>query len=193
RFAAMTSPPRTLQDIVEQARALPEAERLDFLQRTCSDEQQYCSAVEQLHSHQDFPGAALRETRPYATAAGERIGAYRLVRSLGEGGMGEVFLAQRADQQYQQQVAIKLVRRGQLSRQLEGRLIQERQILASLDHPNIARLLDGGTTSAGTPYIVMEYVDGEPIDIYCNRRRLGLADRLRLIQTVCAAVHRAHQ
>ncbi len=84
--------------------------------------------------------------------------------------MGEVFLAERADEQFQQHVAIKLVRRGLLSRHVQGRLLQERQILASLDHPNIARLYDGGTTSDGTPYIVMEYVDGEPIDLYCDRR-----------------------
>ena len=100
--------------------------------------------------------------------AGERIGPYRIVRSLGRGGMGEVFLAERADEQFQQQVAIKLVRRGLLSRHVQGRLKLERQILATLDHPNIARLFDGGTTTDGTPYIVMEYVDGEPIDIYCD-------------------------
>jgi tetratricopeptide (TPR) repeat protein len=121
------------------------------------------------------------------------IGPYRIVRSLGQGGMGEVFLAERADDQFRQQVAIKLVRRGLLSRHVQGRLRQERQILASLDHPNIARLYDGGATADGTPYIVMEYVDGEPIDTFCDKRRLTLEHRLRLFITVCAAVHRAHQ
>jgi serine/threonine-protein kinase len=121
------------------------------------------------------------------------IGSYRLIRSLGRGGMGEVFLAERADDQFRQNVAIKLVRRGLLSGQVQGRLRQERQILASLDHPNIARLYDGGATVDGTPYIVMEYIDGEPIDIHCDRRQLTIAQRLRLFITVCSAVHRAHQ
>jgi len=125
--------------------------------------------------------------------AGQLIGPYRIVRSLGQGGMGEVFLADRADEQFHQQVAIKLVRRGLLSRQVQSRLRQERQILASLDHPNIARLYDGGATEDGLPYIVMEYVDGEPIDTYCDTRRLTIEQRLRLFVTVCSAVHRAHQ
>src|SRR5262245_30161357 len=124
---------------------------------------------------------------------GERVGPYRIVRSLGRGGMGEVFLAERADQQFEQHVAIKLVRRGLLSRHVQGRLRLERQILATLDHPNIARLFDGGTTSDGTPYIVMEYVDGMPIDVYSDQRALDVAGRLKLFMTVCSAVHRAHQ
>ncbi|HEY5758001.1 MAG TPA: serine/threonine-protein kinase, partial [Steroidobacter sp.] len=125
--------------------------------------------------------------------AGLIIGSYRLIRSLGRGGMGEVFLAERADDQFRQNVAIKLVRRGLLSGQVQGRLRQERQILATLDHPNVARLYDGGATADGTPYIVMEYIDGEPIDIHCDRRQLTVAQRLRLFITVCSAVHRAHQ
>src|SRR5690606_9994699 len=80
-----------------------------------------------------------------------------------------------------------------LSRHVQGRLRQERQILASLEHPNIARLYDGGTTPEGVPYIVMEYIEGEPIDVYCDQRRLDIESRLRLFVTVCSAVHRAHQ
>src|SRR5690349_12880618 len=110
--------------------------------------------------------------------AGTLIGSYCIVRSLGRGGMGEVFLAERADDQFRQQVAIKLVRRGVLSRHVQSRLRQERQILATLEHPNIARLYDGGTTRDGTPYIVMEYIDGEPIDEYCNTRDLSIERRL---------------
>jgi len=123
---------------------------------------------------------------------GEIIGPYRVLRSLGHGGMGEVFLAERADQQFQQRVAIKLVKRG-LSKQVQSRLRIERQILASLEHPNIARLLDGGSTKDGTPYIVMEYVDGKPIDEYSDERRLTINQRLELFRSVCAAVHSAHQ
>ncbi len=146
----------------------------------------------------DSPGSFgnefdLVEAGPAPDPAGLIIGSYRLLRSLGRGGMGEVFLAERADAQFRQNVAIKLVRRGLLSNHVQGRLRQERQILASLDHPNIARLYDGGATTDGTPYIVMEYIDGEPIDIHCDRRQLSIEQRLHLFITVCSAVHRAHQ
>jgi len=120
---------------------------------------------------------------------GRRIGPYRLIRELGAGGMGEVYLAERADAEFDQQVAIKLVH----GHGVKSRLKIERQILAQLDHPNIAHLLDGGTLADDTSYIVMEYVDGVPIDTYCDSHRLDLGARLRLFQTVCAAVHYAHQ
>ena len=122
---------------------------------------------------------------------GDRIGPYRILRTLGAGGMGEVFLAERADAEFEQQVAIKVVVGG--SRGVQSRLKIERQILAQLDHPNIAHLLDGGSLPDGTMYIVMEYVDGEPIDVYCDSNRLDVTARLKLFQTVCAAVHYAHQ
>jgi serine/threonine protein kinase len=122
---------------------------------------------------------------------GDRIGPYRVLRTLGIGGMGEVYLAERADAQFEQQVAIKVVYGD--SRGIQSRLKIERQILAQLDHPNIAHLLDGGALPDGNAYIVMEYVDGMPIDAYCDSNRLDLAARLRLFQTVCAAVHYAHQ
>jgi len=107
--------------------------------------------------------------------------------------MGEVYLAERADAEFEQQVAIKVVHSGLFSRGVQSRLKIERQILAQLDHPNIAHLLDGGTLPDGTAYIVMEYVDGIPIDTYCDTNRLDLAARLGLFQIVCAAVHYAHQ
>jgi eukaryotic-like serine/threonine-protein kinase len=124
---------------------------------------------------------------------GDRIGQYRVLRTLGVGGMGEVFLAERADAEFEQQVAIKVVHIGTAGRAVHSRLKIERQILAQLDHPNIAHLLDGGTLPDGTAYIVMEYVDGVPIDAFCDSNRLDIAARLRLFQTVCAAVHYAHQ
>lgn len=123
----------------------------------------------------------------------DRIGPYRVLRTLGVGGMGEVYLAERADAEFEQQVAIKVVHGGPLSRVMRSRLKIERQILAQLDHPNIAHLLDGGTLPDGTAYIVMEYVDGIPIDEYCDSHRLDVAARLKLFQLVCAAVHYAHQ
>jgi eukaryotic-like serine/threonine-protein kinase len=123
--------------------------------------------------------------------AGDRIGPYRVLRILGVGGMGEVFLAERADAEFEQQVAIKVVY-GNL-RGVQSRLKSERQILAQLDHPNIAHLLDGGSMPNGTAYLVMEYVDGIPIDVYCDTNRLDVVARLKLFQIVCAAVHYAHQ
>ncbi len=124
---------------------------------------------------------------------GERIGPYELVSQLGSGGMGVVYLAERVDEHFSQQVAIKLVRQRLVDPNLQARLIAERQILADLKHPNIARLYDGGTTSDGTPYLVIEYIDGEPIDRYCDRLGLGVRARLELFVTVCSAVHHAHQ
>jgi serine/threonine protein kinase/Tfp pilus assembly protein PilF len=124
---------------------------------------------------------------------GDRIGPYRVLRTLGVGGMGEVFLAERADAEFEQQVAIKVVFGGAVARGVQSRLKIERQILAQLDHPNIAHLLDGGSLPDGTAYIVMEYVDGIPIDVFCDSNRLDIVARLKLFQTVCAAVHYAHQ
>jgi eukaryotic-like serine/threonine-protein kinase len=124
---------------------------------------------------------------------GDRIGQYRVLRTLGVGGMGEVFLAERADAEFEQQVAIKVVHGGAEARGVHSRLKIERQILAQLDHPNIAHLLDGGSLPDGTAYIVMEYVDGIPIDAFCDSNRLDVPARLQLFQTVCAAVHYAHQ
>lgn len=128
----------------------------------------------------------------YAMKA-DRIGPYRILRTLGVGGMGEVYLAERADAQFEQKVAIKVVHADSLRRGIQSRFRIERQILAQLDHPNIAHLLDGGTLADGTAYIIMEYVDGVPIDVFCDANQLDIAARLRLFQVVCAAVHYAHQ
>ncbi len=127
--------------------------------------------------------------------AGQRIGPYALERLLGHGGMGSVYLAARADGQFTQHVALKL-HRGDTAfadRAAQNRLIAERQILARLSHPNIARLFDGGVTEDGRPYFVMEYVQGERIDSYCDRNRLGVAARLRFFTAVCDAVQYAHR
>ena len=121
------------------------------------------------------------------------IGAYRVVREIGRGGMGTVYLAARADDEFQKLVAIKIIRRGLDTDDIIERFRGERQILASLDHPNITRLLDGGTTDDGLPYFVMEYIEGEPVDVYCDRHSVGLNERLKLFQGVCAAVRYAHQ
>ncbi|MEL7187042.1 MAG: serine/threonine-protein kinase, partial [Pseudomonadota bacterium] len=135
---------------------------------------------------------AFGEVRP-DTMFGERIGSYRVLRLLGSGGMGMVYLAERADDQFEQHVAIKLGRHRLVDPQTEMRLLTERQILSDLDHPNIARLFDGGTTDDGVPYLVMEYINGVRIDTYCDLHRLSIRDRLTLFQSICSAVHFAHQ
>lgn len=127
------------------------------------------------------------------SAAGRLIGPYRLLEEIGSGGMGEVYRASRDDDAYRKQVAVKLIRIGQDSAHVVQRFHNERQILAAFDHPNIARLLDGGTTPEGLPYFVMELIEGEPIDRYCDRLRASVDERLRLFLEVCSAVQYAHR
>ena len=124
--------------------------------------------------------------------SGDQLDAWRLLRRLASGGMGTVYLAERADGHFEQQAAIKLIR-GVASADTFAQFARERQILATLQHPNIARLLDGGATPGGQPYLVMEYVEGVPIDEYCSERRLDLRARLELFCAVCIAVQFAHQ
>jgi tetratricopeptide (TPR) repeat protein/tRNA A-37 threonylcarbamoyl transferase component Bud32 len=128
-----------------------------------------------------------------AVATPPRVGPYRLVRELGRGGMGTVFLAERDDDQYRAKVAVKLVRPGMDTEFILARFRRERQTLARLQHPNISRLLDGGTTEHGLPYIVMEYIDGPWITTYADRHQFGLQARLRMFQDVCSAVDYAHR
>jgi serine/threonine-protein kinase len=190
---------KSLEQIVREARSLAPEDQVSFIRQACAaDQALYESVTREVASS---PGWADLSASPSlsideadrADIIGERIGPYRVLRMLGEGGMGAVFFAERDDGQFHQEVAIKLVRRGLLSRNVQNRLRIERQILATLDHPNIAKLLDGGTTADGTPYIVMEYIDGEPIDVYCDRHSLTTEQRLLLFRTVCSAVYSAHQ
>jgi serine/threonine protein kinase len=124
---------------------------------------------------------------------GQRIGPYRVTGIVGQGGMGAVYQAVRDDDQYRKQVAIKLVKRGLDTEFILSRFRHERQILASLEHPHIARLLDGGTTDDGLPYLVMEYIEGRPITDYGSANKLSLTERLKLFRLVCSAVQYAHQ
>jgi non-specific serine/threonine protein kinase/serine/threonine-protein kinase len=142
----------------------------------------------------ETPAAAMHvDALPDPLPSGGRVGPYRLLREIGRGGMGTVYLAARDDGEFKHQVAIKLVKRGMDTDRILARFRHERQILAGLDHPNIARLLDGGHTDDGRPYFVMEYVDGESVREYCERRGLTVTDRIALFRTVCAAVQHAHQ
>jgi tetratricopeptide (TPR) repeat protein len=135
----------------------------------------------------------VRRAEDAAAAIGRRIGAYRVTRVLGEGGMGAVYGAERADGAFEKQVAIKLLGPNRAIGEARRRFRAEQQILATLQHPGIAPLLDGGTTEDGVPYLVMEYVDGDPIDRYCDARNLGIDARLALFCDVCAAVAYAHR
>ncbi len=192
-----------VRGVLDKAIAISEAERPAFLDKACSDDQELRAEVESLlHSHQQAgtrflhnPAIDLGISSLLASKArvGQRIGVYMVLEQIGEGGMGEVYRAVRADGQYDKEVAIKLVRAGLDRSSVVERFRHERQVLASLDHPNIARLFDGGTTDDGIPYLVMELIEGTPIDEYCDSRKLNVTERLRLFQQVCSAVQYAHQ
>src|SRR5262249_14672568 len=136
--------------------------------------------------------AALSFTaKPKEDLTEEFIGPYRVTRLIGRGGMGAVYEAERDDDQFRQQVAIKIIKRGMDTDFVRDRFLRERRILASLDHPHIARLFDGGATPDGMPYFVMEYVAGEPITAYCRRHKLSVNEKLKLFRKVCSAVQHA--
>ena len=193
-----------IQSLFDGVTALPAAQREAWLSEHCGDDPALRDYVASLVLADPGVDATVEQTIAGAArdvfgepgdneVAGETIGPYRIERLLGEGGMGMVYLASRADEQFEQQVAIKLGRHRLIDPQTEYRLRHERQILADLDHPGIARLFDGGTTNEGVPYIVMEYIDGVRIDTYCDLHRLGINDRLELFRQICLAVHHAHQ
>jgi eukaryotic-like serine/threonine-protein kinase len=137
--------------------------------------------------------SATESPTPAQVKAGERLGPWQVIEELGRGGMGVVYLGERADQQFEKRVAIKLLGAPALGAESRRRFLRERQILAELDHPSIARLLDGGVTGDGAPYLVMELVEGEPIDRWCDRTAAGVERRLELFLEVCDAVGAAHE
>ncbi|MCP3978646.1 MAG: protein kinase [bacterium] len=185
------------------AAKLPAEQREAFVERECSDDAELLrEVVSLLRSDEQGEGSLTSLVRDGAERAAQavdagrvdqRIGAYRVVRELDRGGMGIVFLAQRADDAYSKSVAIKLLRFGLGREDLVRRFKSERQILATLDHPNIARLLDGGTTDSGEPYVVMEYIEGRSIEEHCDAERLTTEERLELFLEVCSALQYAHE
>jgi non-specific serine/threonine protein kinase/serine/threonine-protein kinase len=173
-----------------------------FLDQACAGDPALRAEVEALLAVEPAPSfieGAIQDAvariaaDPPEPVQGQRIGPYQVIRQIARGGMGAVYLALRADDQYRKQVAIKLIRRGLDTEDIIRRFRNERQILAGLDHPNVARLLDGGATDDGRPYLVMEYIEGQPIDDYADHHTLSTEDRLRLFRQVCAAVQYAHQ
>lgn len=195
---------RQVDQLLDEALELDPAEIPSFLNRVCDGDDALRRELESLlNAHQqadDFieapPQAAIETLLPVAhpsDATGQMIGPYRILSEIGRGGMGVVYKAVRADVEYRKEVAIKLVWTSPHNTQLIKRFRRERQILANLDHPNIARLLDGGTSEQGLPYVVMEYIEGRPITDYCRKQRLSITERLQLFREVCAAVQYAHQ
>ena len=192
-----------VEELFLAAAELAEPARSVFLERHASPELR--REVESLllyDSSNTQPFAPIIEESAVSMVLGEamigrRIGAWRITGTLGHGGMGAVFLANRADEQYQKTVAIKFIRSGLGDHKSQAdaidRFRRERQILANFDHPNIARLLDGGTTDEGIPYFVMEYVPGIPIDVWCESRKLGLRQICELFCKVAEAVSYAHR
>ena len=192
-----------IEELFEAAVELEPEQRAELLNKECAGDTVLFKQVESLilsereagsFIHQAIGEAARRIDQHQAQpAVGQRIGPYEIIKEIGHGGMGAVYLAHRADDAYQKKVAIKLVRGGIATSELLRRFRSERQILANLDHPHIARLLDGGTTDSGTPYVVMEYVEGIPFDDYCDVNSLSIEDRIRLFRKICSAVQYAHQ
>jgi len=176
------------------------AERSRFLHQACAGDDCLRVEVESLLSSfdgadtflEDCPAADLL-TKQSRAIAGKKIGAYRIVREIGRGGMAVVYLGERDDQSYRKQVAIKMVKPGIDTEQILQRFRNERQTLAALDHSNIVKLLDGGSMEDGLPYLVMEYVEGLPIDQYCDLHTLSINERLPLFRQVCSAVQYAHE
>jgi len=191
-----------IKHLFDQALALEPSQRTPFLDRSCDEDPQLRRELDSLLDSHDRAGTNFLNTPPNLETVtlpvppshrGRRIGVYEIVEQIGHGGMGEVYRAVRADGQYKKEVAVKLVRGGYDTTSVLERFRNERQILASLDHPNIARLLDGGTTVDSIPFLVMELIEGKPIDRYCDELELSITDRLRLFRQVCLAVHYAHQ
>ena len=193
-----------VKDVFSAACELDASERNRYLDETCAgDAALRAEVVSLLDAHNQTDAVIDRPAAAYVGGGevfagsdrriGQRIGAYEIVALIGHGGMGEVYRARRVDAQYDKEVAIKLVPAGYHRDFVLQRLRAERQILANLDHPDIARLIDGGATDEGLPYLVMELVAGEPLDRYCEQRKLTMRERLQLFRDVCAAVSYAHQ
>ena len=197
----MTDPTWSLLgELFHAALAVPADQRPAFLARRCGDDAGLRAEIEAMLAAHEGNERLQVEDRLLSDGSaalaepwrGRVIGAYRLVELIGRGGMGDVYLAERHDQQYERRVAFKLIRPGLAGTGAGERFRRERQILARLEHPNMAMLLDGGVTEDGHPYLVMQYVDGEPITDWCRRRQLPLRRRLELLRTVCETVQAAH-
>src|SRR5579864_9565209 len=180
---------------------LPPREQARMLDAACAGDRELRAEIDSLLESDRHDDAAISQTLvDEATLLfdargliGDRLGSYRVVKEIGRGGMGAVYLAVRDDDEFQKRVAIKIVKRGMDTTEVLGRFRHERQILANLDHPYIARLIDGGTTPDGRPFFAMEYVEGQPVHAYCRSLKLDVTARLELFLRVCEAVAHAHR
>jgi len=192
-----------VKDLLEQAAALPTAERRAYIEATARDDPVAAAEAIDLLATLDDSAFMTAPTNAGVTrtvntpefsfeAPGAKVGRYKLLQPLGEGGFGAVFMAEQTEP-VTRRVALKIIKAGMDTRQVIARFEAERQALAMMDHPCIARVLDAGATHTGRPYFVMELVRGDPVTRYCDREKLPVPDRLRLFQSICAAVHHAHQ
>ncbi len=188
----MTDPRwQRIKEIFAQAAARPAGEREAFLAKACGGDETLRAEVESLlRAHPPTDGAAA-PVEPIPEGPGTRIGPYKLLEPIGEGGFGVVFMAEQ-EAPVRRRVALKVIKLGMDTKQVVARFEQERQALAMMDHPHIARVLDAGATSSGRPYFVMDLVRGDPITEYCDREKLPTAERLELFEEVCRAVQHAH-
>lgn len=193
-----------IKEVFHAAFEMPEPEREIFVSAACGDDSTMLFEVNALfasHAESDSLLEApayeaisnLVEDTTTPSRVGMIVGAYRIESEIGRGGMGAVYLASRADEAFDKKVAVKLIKRGFDTDEIIRRFRHERQILAALEHPNITRLLDGGSTDDGLPYLVMDYVDGKPLNVYSNENRLSIKKRLDIFLRVCSAVSYAHQ
>ncbi|MEP4890909.1 MAG: protein kinase [Aliiglaciecola sp.] len=190
-----------IEEYFHKALELPAHTRREFITQTFEDQVDIQQAIISLLEHADET-KGLDKIVEIAThdvldtdqdLSGSMAGVYKLTKRLKTGGMGAVYIGERADNLYEKKVAVKLIKSLTTSEYLLTRFMEERQILANLEHNNITHLLDGGTTSAGIPFLVMEYVEGLPIDQYCERQQLSVKQRLKLFGKVCRAIQYAHQ
>jgi serine/threonine protein kinase/Flp pilus assembly protein TadD len=198
-----------VQAVFQQVLDLTAAERGAFLDRACAGDPDLRREVEALlDADREADGFMVRPGVEYAAAlarntgepdpaadamAGRRLGAWRLLEEIGRGGMGTVYLAERADGQYEHRVALKLLQLGLAGGESRRRFLQERQILARFRHPNIATLLDGGVTDDGVPYFVMEHIEGRPVTHHCDAEGLSIDDRLAIFLQICSGIEYAHR
>lgn len=193
---------RKIEEVFQDVAERDPADRNAYLTQVCGDDRELRREVESLLAHDVFDTFIQEPIEDSARSLaddsdhdliGQRLGPYRVAELIGHGGMGVVYAAARDDDQFNQRVAVKIVRRGMDTSFVLSRFRHERQILASLEHPNIARLLDGGTTEGGRPYFVMEFIEGPTITEFCAANRLSIAERIKLFRRVCSAVQYAHQ
>ncbi len=210
---------RQIEALFDEVIDLTPAERQKILEARCNGDDELRSEVEKLLANDESAGNFIESPvwtdssflnssakkiisdsidRQVPSArndsfTGQQIGPYRIVGEIGRGGMGAVYRAERADGEFSQRVAIKLIKRGMDSDFIIRRFRHERQILASFEHPFIARLLDGGSTKDGVPYFVMEYIEGETLYTYCDKKKLSIEERLKMFLKVCSALEYAHE